>query len=187
MLAYLLFDKPNFKIIQKEARSAAVQHLQGSETALEQTFPRCIALFNESLRITTSSGSIRTVASPTQIGNYVLQPGSRVLLPFRQLHMNEEAFGLDATAFKADRFLGNDLVKDPSFRPFGGGITYCPGRYIARKEVVAVVVLALRSFDIELKDGSNSAFPKIDEKKPFLGVLAPLEGEDLRLRLSKAS
>ena len=116
MLAYLLFDKPNFKLVQEEARSAPVQQTEGSESALEQAYPRCIALFNESLRITKSSGSIRTVASPTQIGNYILQPGSCVLLPFQQLHMNEEAFGPDATAFKADRFLGNGLVKDPSFR-----------------------------------------------------------------------
>ena len=58
---------------------------------------------------------------------------------------------------------------------------------MARKEVVALVLLALRCFDIELKDGLNAVFPKIDEKKPSLGVLAPLEREDLRLRLSRTS
>ena len=187
MLAYLLFDSLALQLAQAEARKATTESLGKSETTLEETYPRMIALFNEALRMTTSSASVRTVAAPTQVGKYILRPGSKLLLPFRQMHMNEQVFGSDVGEFKADRFLKNDLSKSPSFRPFGGGITYCPGRYLARREVVAVVVLVLKRFDIKIAAESKAKFPHIDMKKPCLGVMSPFAGEDLELHLQHAS
>lgn len=128
-------------------------HLSGSdalENRFEQQCPRLKAVYLEILRLTASSSTVRDIRSPTEIGGKTLQPGANILVPYRQLHINPDIFGTNADQFDADRFLHDpDLSKNPSFRPFGGGKTYYPGRYLAAREILTFVALALHRFDIE--------------------------------------
>ena len=153
--------------------------------------PKLEALFFEVLRISTASASVRNVISPTKIGGKTLRPGHRLLIPYRQLHYNEEVFGKDMDDFNGERFLRNrDLTHHPSFRPFGGGATYCPGRFIARQEVNIFIALVLQRFDIGLAEkverngsGENGrlqqGFPKSEDSTPCLGIMAPVQGDDV--------
>ena len=150
--------------------------------------PRLEAVFFEVLRLTAASTSMRKVIGPTEIGGKILRPGYRVLVPYRQLNLNEDVFGSDAKDFDPKRFLVHrDLTHHPSFRPFGGGANYCPGRFIARQEVLVFIALVLYRFDIESVERSNSGqkatrgthLPKLSVSRPSLGIMGPADGEDV--------
>lgn len=98
-------------------------------------------------------------------------------MPYRQLHFDEAVFGPQVREFRPERFLDKDIARSPSFKPFGGGITYCSGRFIAKREVLAFVAVVLHRYDIELKD-SSTVLPRLDDKKPTLGVIGPVKGDE---------
>lgn len=110
------------------------------------------------------------------------------MMPFRQLHENPEVYGSDSLSFDGERFLKNkNLKRSTSFRPFGWGATYCPGRFAARHEVVSFIVIVLQRFDVALvgkPDGVNrQRFPRMEGTKPSFGMMGPLIGEDLVVRV----
>lgn len=105
-----------------------------------------------------------------------------------------------------------DLARSKSFRPFGGGTTYCPGRFVARQEVYMFVVVVLHRFRIEVMGGEGDTegvneeaektkeekinpkketpptkksprLPELDHKKPSLGIMGPIKGADVLLRV----
>ena len=60
----------------------------------------------------------------------------------------------------------------------------CPGRFIARQEVYTFVSLALQRFDIALAPAEISreqVFPRLERKKPSLGVMGAVKGHDVLL------
>ena len=125
-----------------------------------------------------------------------------MLSPFRQLHFYENVFGKDAQEFKFKRFMGAEnagLTKGKNYRPFGGGTTYCPGKFVAKQEVFMFVAVVLARFDIatittapgnidKLKidggDKKRQVFPRLDHMKPSLGVMGPVAGDDLLLHVT---
>lgn len=184
-MAYLLFDPSLYNTIKAEIDRAVSQGASGLEARLDEC-PRLISIYYEVLRLTSSSASIRTVEAPTPLGRYVLPSNTKVLLPFRQLHFNEDAFGGNTHEFDPERFLRDpSLSKSPSFRPFGGGSTYCPGRHVARREVLVFIAFAMSRFELRLDLENDAVFPKLDTKKPSLGMMMPVAGQDVRVRVSK--
>ena len=154
--------------------------------------PQMEAMFHEVMRMTTASSAVRRVSAPTPIGSKVLSPGYRVIVPYRQLHFNEEVYGNDAFDFDAERCLkSKELSHSPSFRPFGGGANYCPGRFIARQEVCVTIACILTRFDISLAangvDGKTQRFPRTADGKPCLGIMGSLEGDDVILNVKQLS
>ena len=110
-------------------------------------------------------------------------------MPYRQLHFDEAVFGSLPEAFDPSRFLRNkDLNRNPSFKPFGGGSTMCSGRFLAKYEVLAFVALAIDRFEIKVADGeggSQQRFPRFNQNKPGLGIMEPLNGDDLIVEVRK--
>jgi len=145
------------------------------------------SLYEENLRFCNAPIGARQVVTPFVLGGKLLRPGKTLLMPYRQLHFNEEVFGNTAGKFDAKRFLNDkSLLKSTSYRPFGGGSTLCPGRFIAKREVLMFVALVLFRFDISLaekKDRRVPKFPKQDVSIPSGGIMGPLPGEDVILRL----
>lgn len=184
MLSYLLYDSSLLASIQEETSHAFNAAGDLSVPHLTDSSDRLNALFEEVHRVTNSASTVRSVESDTVIGGFVLRQGSKVLMPYRQLHFDELVYGADANEFDAERFLkrGN-LSKSPSYRPFGGGSTYCPGRFIARQEVLAFIAYVLRRFELKLANTeqgtSPQKFPRLGAKKPSLGVMGPMLGDDL--------
>jgi cytochrome P450 len=109
------------------------------------------------------------------------------MMPYRQLHENEEVYGPDVLEFDAERFLKNPgLRRSTSFRPFGGGSTYCPGRYAARQEVVGFVALVVYRLEISLvkgEDGEDQSFPRMESSKPSFGMMGVVKGDDLVVKV----
>ncbi|MCJ1308652.1 hypothetical protein MMC25_002305 [Agyrium rufum] len=140
--------------------------------------PQLDATFNEVLRLSTGASSARNVDAPTTIGPYTLLPGAKILIPYRQLHYDEEYFGPDVQEFNPARFLENkDLHRSPSFKPFGGGTTHCSGRFLAKRAIVALAATMLHFYDLEMVDKERGV-PRLDLTKPTLGVMDAVDGED---------
>ena len=142
--------------------------------------PRLVAVYHETMRLVTSSVSVRDVAESTMVGGVVLRKGNRVLIPYRQMLFERGIFGDRPDEFHPERFLEDKaLTKSPYFRPFGGGRTYCPGRYLAKAEVLSCVGLMLTRFDITAAGHQVVSFPRLEEKRPCLGIMSPVAGGDL--------
>lgn len=184
-MAHLLFKPDLFSIVKAEIDQAASQGLPGLELRLDDC-PRLVSVYWEVIRLTSSSTSIRTVEAPTILGRYLIPSKAKLLLPFRQLHFNQDVFGANVNTFDAERFQNDPtLSKSPSFRPFGGGSTYCPGRHVARREVLVFIAMAISRFDLELDPEHVANFPVLDTKKPSLGMMMPVAGQDVRIRISR--
>lgn len=101
--------------------------------------------------------------------------------PFRQFHLNRELFGADATDFHPERFLKDKkLANQKGYHPFGGGNTYCPGRFLAKQEIYTLVALMLDRFEIDVEEGS---LPTVNEAEPSLGAMRPIG--DIRVKVSE--
>lgn len=68
-----------------------------------------------------------------------------------------------------------------SLRPFGGGVSLCPGRHFAANEVYAFVACALRRFDFELLEPNGEAKPAV--KLPVVAAYPPDREVIVRIRL----
>ena len=60
---------------------------------------------------------------------------------------------------------------------------------MAKREVLTFVALALYRYDFKLAGAqaemAQESFPKVDEKKPCLGVLPPLVGNDVNVVITE--
>lgn len=149
--------------------------------------PHLTATYHEVLRLTSSAASVRTAEAPTVIGRKLLRKGTKLMSPFRQLHFDERIFGPDAQRFVPERFLRDEgLVRSKGFRPFGGGTTHCPGRFVAKQEVFMFVVVVLHRFEVRLAGGTQT-FPSLERKKPSLGVMDPVDGDDVLVEVREGS
>ena len=122
----------------------------------------------------------RKVLAPTEIGGKSLETGNSIIIPSRQLHTNTDIWGSDVKEFRASTIAKKkNLTRHSSFRPFGGGITYCPGRVLAKEEVFGFIAIILHRFNIKLADNEKQKFPRLDESKPALGIAGPVESMDV--------
>jgi cytochrome P450 len=143
------------------------------------------AIYHEVLRLVNSPISLRHVTRTTRTAtNKVLRQGNQVMLAHRQLLRDEAVFGAEADSFHPERFLKNEeLIKSRSYTPFGGGTRLCPGRFMAKGEIMAFVGLVFNRFELALPQGQ--AFPIPDLKTGAgMGILAPLEGYDVLVDLT---
>ena len=130
----------------------------------------------------------RKVLARTNIGSKVLQPGTNVLVPSRQLHMNEQVWGADCARFYDRRYFDNkNILRHSTFRPFGDGVSYCPGRVMAKEQVYAFVAILFHRFDLKLSQKDETEFPKLDESMPSLGTAGPVKGMDIIMDMNVRS
>lgn len=109
--------------------------------------PRSAAIPEKTLRLTFGSISVRKVAVPIAVGTKVLKPGNPVPIPIRQLHYNGSAFGGNAGEFDVERFL--EKKKSDQKHELQ---TYCPRRFLAKREVLVFVATVLLHFDVEVSN-----------------------------------
>ncbi|KAF1996571.1 cytochrome P450 [Amniculicola lignicola CBS 123094] len=181
-LAFLLQDKDFVSQIKDETTNAFSDSGTLDSQYLAESCPRLSSLVNEVLRFCSASSSMRVTSTPTIINAKLIPANSRVMVPTHELHFNDAVFGSLTSQFLPDRFLGKDnLEKSPSFRPFGGGITHCPGRFIAAQEVKMVVAILLRNYDLDVI--GETSVPELETKKPTTGIMGPKGEGDILLRL----
>jgi hypothetical protein len=92
-------------------------------------------------------GTGRMVVEPFELGNYILPPGTVIILPTPFLHNDPETYP-DPLRFDPDRFRGKR--PDPNtWIPFGGGVRRCPGAAFAHMEMDIALRTLLREMVIQ--------------------------------------
>ncbi|KAH8589197.1 cytochrome P450 [Bisporella sp. PMI_857] len=151
------------------------------------------AIWNETIRMSAYASSVRFITQDTVLGGKLLRKGHRLMIPYRQLHFDESIFGPDVEEFRPARFgLGDDekdssvsqnLTRSDNWRPFSGGNTMCPGRYIAKRSIHIFIALLLRRFHIE--SVGPRTVPLAEMGRPVLGLMSTKkESEDIKVRLT---
>ena len=182
MLAYILHDPELYDGLVEEIQPAFDDDAKTPNTHyLLERCTRMNAAWDETIHMSAFSASVRHVTEDTVIGGKLLRKGSRLMIPYRQLHFDESVFGSDIHSFKPNRFLEDEnLTRGGSWRPFGGGTTQCPGRFAAKQVVVSFVAILLKRFHVQV-DGPQQ-FPEGQLGKPVLGIMAS-KGE-LQVRIT---
>jgi cytochrome P450 len=126
-----------------------------------QKLPYLHAVVQEILRMHSAVGTPLTrvigTNGATLAGQY-FPPGTEVGVNPWVIHNNEEIFGPDASEFKPERWLTDDVEKratlDRNFLAFGAGPRTCIGKNISLLEMYKVIPQIVREFDFEiLEDG----------------------------------
>ena len=168
--------------IRKELTGAIDSSKQLSPAKLIDSCPLLNAVFDETLRLCSATASIRTTTKDVEVHGKLIPSGAQIICPFRVLHHNPAVWGQDPGQWNPERFVENQkLGRDPNYRPFGGGLTQCPGRFVARLEALLYISITIERFELDLWD-VNSTFPAYDSA-PNPGLLAPARGSDLILRV----
>ncbi|KAF4633341.1 hypothetical protein G7Y89_g4783 [Cudoniella acicularis] len=192
MLVYIANDPILYQNITNEITPILSASPQLAPIELASRLSECarlVAVYNETIRLTASSVSVRTVVGPANIDNLNLEKGARLVIPYRQMLLDEQFFGADAQSFNHERFFHNPaLAKSPSYKPFGGGTTLCPGRILAQREVLLFVALAVGKFKLGLGTGldkTHRQLPELETKNPCIGIMGPVTGQDVHINVRK--
>ncbi|KAK0634373.1 cytochrome P450 [Bombardia bombarda] len=197
VLAHLFHDESLLDLVKKETEAAwrvnpddASGEPQLDIKYLCANSPNLNSIFNEVLRLNNTAAAVRVATEKTTLsGGKTIPQGGMLVIPFRQLHTNEAVWGDDVGRFNPERFIGpgagggaNTKDRSSSFRPFGGGATYCPGRTLAKHEVFGFTAILLRRFDISLARGAakvKQRMPQLNSMTPSFGLNGPIQGQDV--------
>lgn len=114
----------------------------------------CDAVINEVSRIRPTGNEFpRYVENPCEVAGYLWDAGTMFHININGIHLHKDHWP-NPEIFDPDRF----YKKDPNARhkfslvTFGGGLRDCPGRKLATIELLSLIVLVFRKYDIELID-----------------------------------
>ncbi|KAF5025868.1 hypothetical protein F66182_2050 [Fusarium sp. NRRL 66182] len=184
LLAHTLYTPQLKQDLQLEVRPAFKNGIE-NQPDLEylKECPKLNAVFYETMRIHGGASTFRRVVQDTTIAGFEFRAGSDVMMPYRQLHLNREYWGEEPERFDIDKFLDNPkLASARTYKPFGGGATYCPGRHLAQQTALSYLATLVTRYDIEVVGGRQSQpFPEMDDKVPTLGIISPVPGQDVEI------
>ena len=169
--------------------------------------PLMRSTFYEVLRTCGGIVSNRVVIEDVVVAGRLFKKGTPIMLATRPQHMDPAIWGEDYDQFVPDRFIRAEdkggkfdsrgeksqgeveekdterrrLAKERMMRPFGGGVTLCPGRFLASYEVFTLVACLIWQYDMTLKAGER--LPTVDLNIPNLGMTSPTH--DVKIRLVK--
>ncbi|EWC46381.1 hypothetical protein DRE_04324 [Drechslerella stenobrocha 248] len=122
--------------------------------------PLLTSVYQESIRLAVSNMTTRVITADTELDGYILKKGRMMVAPSRSLHLSPvfEHPSHPATEFWAERFIAEDADKPKmlnSWKPFAGGTTYCPGRFIAAAEIYSAIGILIVMFDVKLEESQG--------------------------------
>lgn len=130
--------------------------------------PLLQSIFTETLRLRINFNIMRDVKQPTRLDGHTIPRGSLLQAPMQVAHYNEAVWGAakhPASDFWAERHVRTgdggrrvySMAGGPaSYFPFGGGANTCPGRHLAKFEILTTIALVVSRFDIELVGWTNT-------------------------------
>jgi len=165
---------------------------------LVQSCPLLKACFYECIRLHSATTSLRSITKAFEVHDmqegansgrlphtYVLEAGELVAAPL-SVHHHDSLFFKSPDAFDPSRFLrpsehaeGKRVVIEGMFKPWGAGVSACPGRAYAEKKVLAFTAGILALWDLEPADARAWAIPKQKECS-----IVSVPSADLRVRIN---
>lgn len=188
-LAFLLRDPIAKAAVLAEIDEVAPDGVLGPEQLKKMR--KLESAMQEALRLSSASLTMRRVEHdmPLSLGDhtYRLRAGDRVCLYPYVTHRDPEMYP-DPERYQYDRFVAPDGGTRQFFKngkrvtiplmPYGGGISMCPGRFLANNEVMQFVAMALSLFEF----GDVGELPKLDQSRAGLGILPPVSDLDVTVR-----
>ncbi len=188
-LAFILHDEA--------ARAAVTEELRSCGPADLRRLVRLQSCVSEALRLSSGSLTLRQARRPTTLTldsgeTIAIREGDRVCLYPYVSHHDPELFP-EPWRYRWNRFLGEDggrrFVRGGrrvtlALMPYGGGVSMCPGRFLANDEVMQLVALALTRLEVELL---SPDLPGLDQRRAGLGVLPPVSELKCRIRRAPAA
>lgn len=158
LLFHILSDPELTESIREEL-CAATETKDGGQIqvvnlgAVKDRCPTLVAVLNETLRYHSTVINIKQVQHDTTLDDqYLLKKNGIVMIPGHSVHHSKDIWGLSADTFDHRRFLTSHAKKNLSstsaFRPFGAGVTMCPGRHFSTNVILSLVVMVLLKFDV---------------------------------------
>jgi len=189
MLSYIIHSDRLLSAVVKELLPALAS--PSAEVDIDYLLNQCPLLdsiWNDILRLTASSSTYRFVVSDTTIRGKMFRAGHKLLIPQRQTLLDASVFGNNAAEFDAERFMRDKkLANSTSFRPFGGGVSMCSGRHVAKREAFAFVGSVLARYEVQLVNPAKGKqkFPRLNVTNPNLGLMGPMPQDDLVLEIKE--
>ncbi|KAF1925940.1 cytochrome P450 [Didymella exigua CBS 183.55] len=164
LLFHVLSDKDLTAVIREELELVTAETgVKSVKTVnLGRVKDNChalVAVLNECLRYHSTVINTKQVQHDTTLdGHYLLKKNGIVMIPSQSIHHNKDIWGPSADTFDHNRFLSSgskkNLSSTSSFRPFGAGVTMCPGRHFSTNVILSLVVMVLLKFDVEPVGGA---------------------------------
>lgn len=154
-LLRLLADRALYRRVIDEQEACRREHGEVVTTASMRSMPLLNACYLETLRLYAPSMHMRMTMKPLAIGRYRVPERSLVAYSPYLLHRDPAVY-TDPEVFDPDRFLAGPRgpSKSPAasqFMPFGRGLHTCPGRNLARQEIILTIARLLRDFEVTLE------------------------------------
>ncbi|RFU74919.1 cytochrome p450 [Trichoderma arundinaceum] len=173
MIQNILANTDLLKALRKELEAILTtkETFQGLQAELdigraEIDCPLLHACYQEALRIGSTPTCNRAVledvvlTDPDTGREILFKKGWRVSIPTFLLHNRDTFWGGDAESFRPEKFLpggfatdGKGKVRTQGFVPYGGGAHLCPGRHLAKMEILASSALVIMALDMKAENG----------------------------------
>lgn len=162
------------KLVTTEVQDGAVVRTVDLTKARE--IPLLLSIIRESLRYNCAGTASRIVLEDVLLeGRYLLKKDTLLIMPMQLYHANESIWGPTVGDFDAERFSSSERNFHPgAFRGFGGGVHLCPGRFMAKNEILAVLVMFVLRYDVRPLAGHWAPI-KADQGNMSDAVAPPLE------------
>jgi sterol 14-demethylase len=144
-----LLNRPEARRGIREEQDRVWDGMAPLTDATLERLPRLRSAVLESMRLRPAATVVcRYAAAPLQVGIYTIPVGSLVMLCPGVAHGLAEVFQ-DPAAYIADRFIDATLDSN-DFVTFGGGMHRCMGSEFAIAEIMIMVLMLLRRFELVL-------------------------------------
>jgi cytochrome P450 len=205
MLNYIFSNVQLLKELRQEIEKTSFSADETSNTAtvtyraLQTSCPLLNSVFKETLRLIAPMASTRLVTKDTLIADtYLLRANSIAMIAGGVMHEDPAIWGPDALAFNPRRFITSthgtktgveekqkSTVHPATWRGFGGGAVFCPGRHFAQIEILTLVAALVMGWDFTPAQGKRRVEydPPKDEKRIPIGVMKPLR--DIALSMNR--
>ena len=152
------------------------------------------AVLKETLRLRGPGGFAgrRSLVDITLPSGLTITPNCNLIIAMQTVHVNPLLWGEDASSFRPERWLEDDLRtsrKQPHvdsslpltsvYLPFGAGRRVCIGQQFARLEIVTVLAMVLRRFDVTVPEDAKHVEPL------FLTTIATTYEQGLPVKVTR--
>lgn len=202
----IIKDSSLLQAVREEIETAVITDNETGKRTIDPqkivTLPLLQSIFTETLRLRINFNITRDVKESIVLNGHTIPKGSMLQAPMMVAHYDEAiwaAAGHTASEFWAERHIKYVSGKRTfamaghmsSYFPFGGGANICPGRHLAKFEILTTVGLIISEFDIELDgwtkpDGSPSDRAAESDKR-YCGAGAMPPDRDMKVRWKRIS
>lgn len=189
-LYHIFSDQEVLSACRQEIRSSLQMGHDGrfcfDPSSADISCPILASTVKETLRTHSMGTSVTQVMGDSIIGeNYLLKKGGLVLIPAVIQNSDKSSWGENATTFDHLRFLqcnGKETRRwnPAALRIFGGGLSLCPGRSLAKSMMMAFSASIILNFDI---NPANGYWTNPTVRKSNMGAIINDPDEDIDIQI----